>query len=365
MYEAYGGIVLSTGSSENNRLANTKERDFSIGLDNHGFRYFDPEVGRYISPDPLGYPNGLNNWLYVNDNPICRIDPLGLGWWERFTGALQMVGGAVEAVTGMALCAAPEPVLTKVGGGLLAVHGADNMSTGWRKVWTGQDQRTLTSTGIKKGLTTVGVPDKEAGLIADGADAGIGLGGTTRAITILNRANRLQKLTAEGEKMLESGSRLTGEAARSVKGGLSPAQIQELEKTGSVKAEMGQLNPEQLRTLTQTSPEKLEYGITQNLKSGELRYVKGVSRENLRPGEMGGVEYDPATERLIAHSHPEKVPTYSPATPTRIAGGTMQGDVNAMRELGGNQTQLVVGQEESKLVTVTSEGRAATAKVKE
>ena len=73
-----GGIVLSMESSENNRLANTKERDFSIGLDNHGFRYYDAEVGSYVSPDPTGYPDGLNNWLYVNNNAINWIDPLGL-----------------------------------------------------------------------------------------------------------------------------------------------------------------------------------------------------------------------------------------------------------------------------------------------
>jgi RHS repeat-associated protein len=80
LYEAFGSIEpnYSRGQSEHNRLANTKERDFSIALDNHGFRYYDPESGRYISRDPLGYPDGLNNYLYVNNNPINRIDPLGL-----------------------------------------------------------------------------------------------------------------------------------------------------------------------------------------------------------------------------------------------------------------------------------------------
>jgi len=69
---------LSTGASANNRLANTKERDFSIGLDNHGFRYFDAECGRYISADPVGFQGGLNWYAYVFNNPINHIDPLGL-----------------------------------------------------------------------------------------------------------------------------------------------------------------------------------------------------------------------------------------------------------------------------------------------
>jgi RHS repeat-associated protein len=82
LYEAYGNIVASTGSSSNNRLANTKERSFTLGLDNHGFRYYDPEVGRYISRDPIGYGDGLNVYLYVHNNPINHIDPLGLSEQE-------------------------------------------------------------------------------------------------------------------------------------------------------------------------------------------------------------------------------------------------------------------------------------------
>jgi uncharacterized protein RhaS with RHS repeats len=54
-----------------------------LGLDNHGFRYYDPEVGRYISRDPIGYGDGLNVYLYVHNNPINDIDPLGL-WGVQF-----------------------------------------------------------------------------------------------------------------------------------------------------------------------------------------------------------------------------------------------------------------------------------------
>ena len=89
LYEAYGNIVLSTGASQNNRLANTKERDFSIGLDNHGFRYYDPEVGCYISPDLMKHAESANWYTYVNNNPVNHIDPLGL--WS--------LGGLVSWVT--------------------------------------------------------------------------------------------------------------------------------------------------------------------------------------------------------------------------------------------------------------------------
>ncbi len=43
-----------------------------------GVRYYNPLVGRYISRDPLGYRDGLNDYTYVHNNPINHIDPLGL-----------------------------------------------------------------------------------------------------------------------------------------------------------------------------------------------------------------------------------------------------------------------------------------------
>jgi len=98
MYEAFGNIVDNHKTGEQgNRLASTKERDVSIGLDNHGFRYYDPEIGRYISRDPIGYGDGLNPYLYVHNNPINHIDPLGLFSWRSFAkGALK--GAAYVAV---------------------------------------------------------------------------------------------------------------------------------------------------------------------------------------------------------------------------------------------------------------------------
>ena len=41
-------------------------------------RYHDPETGSFISKDPIGYLAGVNLYGYVANNPINRIDPLGL-----------------------------------------------------------------------------------------------------------------------------------------------------------------------------------------------------------------------------------------------------------------------------------------------
>ncbi|WP_315856249.1 RHS repeat-associated core domain-containing protein [Burkholderia cepacia] len=52
--------------------------DRETGLHYNLFRYYDPDVGRYISPDPIGLVGGVNLYQYANNNPISWIDPLGL-----------------------------------------------------------------------------------------------------------------------------------------------------------------------------------------------------------------------------------------------------------------------------------------------
>ena len=63
-----------------NRYAYTgRELENETGLYYYRARYYDPELGRFISEDPIGFSGGdVNLFRYVENDPINRVDPSGL-----------------------------------------------------------------------------------------------------------------------------------------------------------------------------------------------------------------------------------------------------------------------------------------------
>lgn len=51
--------------------------DRETGLHFNTFRFYDPDVGRFTTPDPIGLAGGINAYVYASD-PHTHIDPLGL-----------------------------------------------------------------------------------------------------------------------------------------------------------------------------------------------------------------------------------------------------------------------------------------------
>lgn len=67
-----------------------KERDAESGNDYFNARYYASSMGRFLSPDPLGghleYPQSLNKYAYVMNNPLRYTDPTGMDLQEVCTG---------------------------------------------------------------------------------------------------------------------------------------------------------------------------------------------------------------------------------------------------------------------------------------
>ena len=44
------------------------------------YRYYSPDLARWLTRDPLGYDGGINVYAYCEDNPIGGIDPVMMHW---------------------------------------------------------------------------------------------------------------------------------------------------------------------------------------------------------------------------------------------------------------------------------------------
>jgi RHS repeat-associated protein len=68
--------------------------DQETGLHCNYHRYYDPHTGRYLRPDPIWQAGGKDYFAYCHNNPIDYMDPLGL--IDRNVISRRIVPGAVE-----------------------------------------------------------------------------------------------------------------------------------------------------------------------------------------------------------------------------------------------------------------------------
>lgn len=74
-YEAYGAVIRTNATMSFTPSYTGKEFDSDIGLYYHNARWYDPDLGRFITEDPAR--DGVNWFAYCNENPIRYIDPDG------------------------------------------------------------------------------------------------------------------------------------------------------------------------------------------------------------------------------------------------------------------------------------------------
>jgi RHS repeat-associated protein len=133
-FEPFGNTTVS-GSAATNSFAYTGRELDATGLDFYRARYYNPQLQRFISEDPIGFNGGINVYAYALDNPISFIDPLGLDVTVTVYPGLNgnLFGHAGISVNGSApvgfnpgcdSCAVISPILASVGIGNGSVVGA-------------------------------------------------------------------------------------------------------------------------------------------------------------------------------------------------------------------------------------------------
>ena len=89
-YDSYGRIEASIEGIANPFTYTGREQDPESGLYYYRARYYDPEIGRFLSEDPIGFTaRDLNLYRYVGNNPVKFVDPDGLKvevQWHEYSG---------------------------------------------------------------------------------------------------------------------------------------------------------------------------------------------------------------------------------------------------------------------------------------
>ncbi len=95
-YDAFGNTVVADGpeAAENPYRFSTKYTDES-GMVYYGYRYYLPEVGRWLNRDPIGEAGGVNLYGFVLNSPSDYTDYLGEEI-KVFPGLYTRLGRAVR-----------------------------------------------------------------------------------------------------------------------------------------------------------------------------------------------------------------------------------------------------------------------------
>ena len=142
-YDAWGARRSFDGSAASPASFNLQvgHREFTgheaipnVGLVNMNGRVYDPELGRFLSPDPnvqfIADLQSYNRYSYVLNNPLRYTDPTGYAWYSFLTHASFWVGvaelglGALACAGGPQACLAAGMTLAMVNSSAALVQGA-------------------------------------------------------------------------------------------------------------------------------------------------------------------------------------------------------------------------------------------------
>jgi len=77
-YDVYGRVGATDASHPNRFMFTGREFDKETGLYYYRARYYNPQIGRFLQTDPIGYGDGMNMYAYCGNNPLGLADPSGM-----------------------------------------------------------------------------------------------------------------------------------------------------------------------------------------------------------------------------------------------------------------------------------------------
>jgi len=97
LYDAFGNVLSASGvlANANRYQFSSKEKDLNSGLVYYLYRFYDPNLERWLNRDPILEIGGENLYGFVINNPISLKDPQGLSW-RGILGALPIIGTAMN-----------------------------------------------------------------------------------------------------------------------------------------------------------------------------------------------------------------------------------------------------------------------------
>ena len=112
--DAFGNLLDRSGEVPNPFVYAGREHDAALGLYYFRARYYDPALGRFLTPDPvegvLDEPATLNRYVFARNAPTEFADPLGLAAFKRYDYIdyqyWQKLGISAEKIGRISICAA-------------------------------------------------------------------------------------------------------------------------------------------------------------------------------------------------------------------------------------------------------------------
>ena len=156
-YLAFGTQFAKDGDFDETHGFTGKEYDSDTGLYYFAGRWYDPDLGRFISEDPVDDPNSPNLYSYCANNPLSNIDPTGYDLastissiCSAISSAFSSIGSAISSAAssvGHAISSAVSSVSRAISNAVSSVANAINsavssacsaLSNAWNKM-TGND----------------------------------------------------------------------------------------------------------------------------------------------------------------------------------------------------------------------------------